>query len=72
MRPYSVNQLALRLQERGDTRSLTAINKFLIRAVNAGAFPNAYKAEPRGVTSPWLIPVEDAERWLEVERDPSI
>jgi len=72
MRPYSVNQLALRLQERGDARSLTAINKFLIRAINDGVFPNAYKAEPRGITSPWLIPVEDAERWLEVEKNASI
>lgn len=28
------------------------------------AFPGAEKANP-GVTSPWLIPIEEAEAWLE-------
>jgi hypothetical protein len=70
MLPYSVSQLAQLLKESGDKRSLKAIDKFIVRHIHM--FPGARKLNPEKETSPWMIPVEDAERWLEIERDSGI
>ncbi len=63
MNYYSVHQLAQRMSERGDTRSLGARQMQIFRAIKAGEFPGAVKLN-EGVTSPWLIPVIEAEAWL--------
>ena len=64
MRPYSVDQIAKLLQTQGDTRSFDAIRVHVIRAIESGALEKAYKANPNKQTSPWLVPVESVEAWL--------
>ena len=62
-RPLSVDQIARRLQASGHERSLDAIRVHVIRAIESGALPGAFKVNPDRVTSPWLVPAESVEAW---------
>ena len=68
MRPYSVDQVAKLLQTQGDTRSFDAIRVHVIRAIESGALVGAYKVNPNKQTSPWLVPAEGVEAWLNVAK----
>jgi len=58
---YSVDSIAEKLI--GGT--LDARRMRVIRALEAGAFPTARKVNPERETSPWVIPTEEAEAWLD-------
>jgi len=60
----SVFRLAEMLGERGDERSLDARQMHVHRALQAREFPSAWKVNPKRETSPWLIPLEEAQQWL--------
>ena len=64
MRPLSVEQIANRLQRRGDQRDLDTIKVFITRAIQSGSLAGAYKVNPNRQTSPWLVPAEEVDRWL--------
>lgn len=64
---YSVERLTNLMAALGDDRSYYARYMHVQRAIDAGAFPGAFKLNPGGITSPWLIPVEEAEAWLSAE-----
>lgn len=64
-RPFSVEQFARVMKARGDSRSLKAIEKAIVRMINTGTFPGAYKTNPEAQTSPWNIPYDAGMRWLE-------
>jgi len=66
-RMLSVFRLAELMGERGDSRSLEARQMHVHRALQAGEFPGAWKVNPDRETSPWLIPLEEAEEWLNVQ-----
>lgn len=61
---YTVDQVAELLAAQGDDRSLDARRMHVHRAREAGAFPHASKLNP-GETSPWLLPSDEVEAWLE-------
>ena len=65
MRPLSVEQIARLMQERGDPRSMDTIRVHIIRAIESGSLPGAFKVNPDKVTSPWLVPHESAWGWLD-------
>jgi len=60
--------VAALLAERGDDRTFEARRQHVIRAIEGGDLEGAYKANPDGVTSPWLIPVEVVEEWFHASR----
>ena len=63
-RPYSVDMIVEMLRGRGDGREVDAIRVHVIRAIESGALAKAYKVNPRKQTSPWLVPVESVEAWI--------
>ena len=67
-RPLSVDQIAKLLKSHGDNRSLDAIRVHVIRAIESGSLGGAYKVNPDKVTSPWLVPAESVQRWLDGSR----
>ena len=64
-RPLSVDQIVALLQEQGDDRSQDAIRVHVIRAIESGSLAGAYKVNPDKVTSPWLVPAESVEAWID-------
>lgn len=63
-RPFSVEQFAALMKERGDPRTLKALEKYVIRVIHSGAFPGAFKTNPDAQTSPWHIPHDEGMEWL--------
>ena len=59
---YSIEELARCL---GNERSLDARTIQVHRALQAGAFPGARKVNPDKETSPWVIPREEGDAWLQ-------
>ena len=64
-RPLSVDQIAKLLKGQGDNRSLDAIRVHVIRAIEGGSLPGAFKVNPGKQTSPWLVPAESVEAWID-------
>ena len=64
-RPLSVDQITALLQEQGDDRSQDAIRVHVIRAIESGSLPGAFKVNPGKQTSPWLVPAASVEAWLD-------
>ena len=67
MRPFSVDQIVAVLHARGDKRSAGAIKIHVLRAIDSGSLPGAYKANPGKTTSPWLVPFEKVQEWLDAK-----
>ena len=64
-RPLSVDQIVALLQKQGDDRSVDAIRIHVIRAIEGGSLAGAYKVNPDKITSPWLVPAESVEGWVD-------
>ena len=64
-RPMSVDQIAQRMKALGDQRTLEALRMHVVRAIQGGTLSGAYKVNPDRETSPWLVPIENAEKWLD-------
>ena len=59
----SVEDLVSMMTEGGDGRSWTAKYMHVHKAIRGGAFPSAAKLND-GQTSPYIIPITEAEAWL--------
>ncbi len=67
MRPMSVDQIVAVFHARGDKRGADAIRVHIIRAIESEDLVGAYKVNPDKQTSPWLVPVESVEAWLDAK-----
>ena len=66
-RPLSVDQIAALMHKRGADGTLDALRMRVVRAINDGSLPGAYKVNPDRETSPWLVPADVVEKWLDAD-----
>jgi len=60
MKEVPIKWIADRLTEGSESARIMRVH----RALREGQFPSARKLNAGGLTSPWLIPKIEAERWL--------